>query len=1325
MLLTEQVGWSNAAERACAVASAELMTWARTPDQVREVTTASCPTELIAQGGLGGGRGEYKYPKSDPHDSLVDQQPITAPRIHLINDNGTVRYSATDINNWLACAHSSHLDALLRTDPALKEWKRAHADTEPADAASGPAAARGDQHELAMLQGMIEEGLQVTEIPRPKFDDPDALANAAAATIEAMRLGADVVFQAALVEGPWFGYADFLVRVDGIPSALGDYCYEVRDTKLARKPSASALIQMAHYGAMVETIQGTPPPRLVIWLGTGELFDWPYRDAVPYLRQAQKAFLDFQAELPETVPVPMASCTSCRWFDHCDEEWGEGDLRNVHRLSGRQRELLHAHGIADVEALAAAVDDDRPDGIGDETFSWLREQAQVQVGADEWLTISPQPGVAGIFGTPPAHPLDIYFDLEGDPFAATPTLDYLWAYCDADGKYYYRWAHSPQEERDAFLWFLDELHEREKTGGDWNVYHYNTYEVTSMRRIAQAWPDEVRRGELVAEVDRLVAERFDDLYRRIDVGLRTREGSTSLKIVEKLAGYDRSAQASAVARADDSIKAYETFIASTDEAERAEILEGIRQYNVHDVRATLAVHHWLRQITGDVPDASLITNATDSTGREVTLTGGDEEEYEQSEQVRVRIESTAKLRDQLLAAAAQAQAAGSTLRSGLSANGARLLAEMLEWHRRESIVTFLDSKRLEAWALGQEFRSEGNDSDPSGVAFVDVNGPPESPGSSIAPGTEHESCLLDVEGPLRVDDPLPGKRSKTFHYRCRPGAWKVKAGTAVKTLAFDDLDASFQVELTSHDPRAGAFSFTRAKTPAAFDRMVTAAFFDPPTVWERLMDLAREALLAGLPDLDCSTGVEEFVERECGMGLDEMLASDDAPAIIERLFGARQEIRPWARVPFDVLDRMPPLAAPTMAAGGDESASDRARRIFATMPSGILPVQGPPGTGKTHLGSELIIDQLRAGGANHSVVVGVTANSHKVIDNLLASVVKCAAAEGIEVRVAHVGSKDQVDAETGIEVIGGGSRALATWLDDAADTATPVVVGATKFGWSRADAGCIADLLVIDEAGQLPLADAVAVCGAARRVVALGDPQQLAAPIQAAHDDSVRLSLLEHIIDGQAVMPSEAGVFLDLSYRMHPAVCQVVADLAYDGELLAAPQAAARDIQGPALTVGDGVVEVQPGVAWVPVMGGGDAEVAAVRELAEGLIDGAQVFEGDATARLTGADILVVAPHNAHVNRLDAQLSDLGVRVGTVDKFQGQQAHVVIYSMGRLATSPGDVPFLYELNRVNVALSRARLLAVVVSDPHAVLPPVNTPDQLRMASRFAAAVISG
>ncbi len=343
------------------------------------------------------------------------------------------------------------------------------------------------------------------------------------------------------------------------------------------------------------------------------------------------------------------------------------------------------------------------------------------------------------------------------------------------------------------------------------------------------------------------------------------------------------------------------------------------------------------------------------------------------------------------------------------------------------------------------------------------------------------------------------------------------------------------------------------------------------------------------------------------------------------------------------------------------------------------------------------------------------------MDNLLASVVKRAVAEGIAVRVAHVGKGGDVETGAGIEMIDAGSAALQPWIQSAHNDGEPVVVAATKYGWSREDCAGIADLLIIDEAGQLPLADAVAVSTSARRVVALGDPQQLAAPIQATHDDSVRVSLLEHIAQDRAVLPAEVGVFLDVSYRMHPAVCAVVGDLAYDGKLQSSDVVARRRIGGSDVTVAGQQLVVEPGVSWLPVDGEADSEVAAVLDLVQQLLASVQVSD-ESTEALSVDQILVVAPHNSHVNQLNAKLADTGVCVGTVDKFQGQEAHVVIYSMGRIALAASDVPFLYELNRVNVALSRARLMAVVVSNPAATLPPVSTPAQLLLASPFSLAL---
>jgi superfamily I DNA and/or RNA helicase len=247
------------------------------------------------------------------------------------------------------------------------------------------------------------------------------------------------------------------------------------------------------------------------------------------------------------------------------------------------------------------------------------------------------------------------------------------------------------------------------------------------------------------------------------------------------------------------------------------------------------------------------------------------------------------------------------------------------------------------------------------------------------------------------------------------------------------------------------------------------------------------------------------------------------------------------------------------------------------------------------------------------------------------------------------------------------------------------------------------------------------VAQASRRVVALGDPQQLASPIQASHSEAVRVSLLEHLAQGSAVLPAEVGVFLDVSRRMHPAVCEVVGALAYDGALQAHETAAARSISGPDLVIGGHRIPLKPGVVWLPTEVTEEAQAALVASLVAELVRRASVTEDGRVERLTVDDVLVVAPHNAHVNRIRAALGRSD-RVGTVDKFQGREGHVVVFAQGRPAEKPGDVPFLYEINRINVALSRARLMAIVAAHPDAVFPPVSQPEHLKLASRFARAV---
>lgn len=1180
--------------------------------------------------------------------------------------DGTVMYSATDLLTWKGCGHASWLDAQALTDSDLKDWLAERAAAERARLADGgfpePASVRGDEHEANVRNAMAAAGLQIVDVPRPGRGV--SLAEAARRTEKAMEEKADVVYQAALVDGRWFGYADFLVRVDGVPSRFGDYAYEVRDTKLARTASASALLQMAHYGSMLETLQKAPPPRLVVLLGNGTEFDWSYADAVPYLEELRRRFRAFHDAPVETVAEPVEGCATCRWKDRCDDVWGPGDVLNVHRLSRRQRALLKSAGVATIEALARD-EAPRPEGMTEATFRRLQEQAKAQMGEEEFTLVRPQSRTAGIAGTPAPHDLDIYFDLEGDPYAASPTLDYLWAYCDAEGTYFYRWAHDQDEERRAFLWFLGELQRRDDLGGEWRVYHYNSYEVTAMERIAEAWPDAAESKRLLAEVERLVTTRFDDLYRRVEAGLRMKgeNGRTSLKFVEKVAGYRRDDVATTVGRADESIQAYEAYLRSTDDAYRADLLEGLRQYNEHDVKATRAAHRWLHGLAGQLDDEHLTDEASEYDGP--------------SADVLDRAERTAALQRELIEAATDA-GDGGTVPSGLSAVGATMLAEMLEWHRREFVVAYLDHLRLREWASGH---ADGDAGEPEVTPeWSAVNGD-AAPDTRIRRGTEHESCLVGVTYERTRPAVTNRKNEALVHeYSCSQGAWKLKVGSDVTCVVPTEDGKFVTTALVEHDPAAGTFAIKRRKRPP-LGPFVATPFSERPEVWESLMRLGR-AVLADDPDAA-------------------------------------------SRTALDLLDRRPPLRPDEMTPVDGESAADRAVRLVGAMTGGVLPVQGPPGTGKTTAAARMVLAEVaRAAAAGTVARIGVVANSHKVIDNLLEDVAEQAAERGVDLAIGHVGTDGQV-AAAGVERIPGGG-ALVSWLDGEASRGRPAIAGATKFGWSRIDAVGAVHLLLVDEAGQLTLADALAVAQASERIVALGDPQQLASPIQATHDAAVRLSLLEHLAQGEPVLPPDVGVFLDVTHRMHPDVCTVVGALAYEGELVASEAAAARMIAARddlPVRVDGRLLSVAPGVTWLPVDGDEERQAAVVAELIAGLADAGvtvtdpKVEKGE-PVRLSLDEVLVVAPHNAHVNRITAQVEGR-IEVGTVDRFQGKQAHVVVFAMGQPAEDPGDVPFLYEINRLNVALSRARLTAIVVAHPDAVFPPVSAPEHLRLASRFA------
>jgi AAA domain/RNase_H superfamily len=348
-----------------------------------------------------------------------------------------------------------------------------------------------------------------------------------------------------------------------------------------------------------------------------------------------------------------------------------------------------------------------------------------------------------------------------------------------------------------------------------------------------------------------------------------------------------------------------------------------------------------------------------------------------------------------------------------------------------------------------------------------------------------------------------------------------------------------------------------------------------------------------------------------------------------------------------------------------------------------IAVHGPPGTGKTYTAARVI---ARLVNENH-LRIGVVAQSHAVVENVLQEVVRA----GVD--PSRVAKKTPHQPAPTWQVIK--EHQYPAFIDANAGC----VVGGTAWDFSN-DARVLPgslDIVVIDEAGQFSLANTIAVARAARNLLLLGDPQQLAEVSTGTHPEPVDSSALGWLVDGRDVLPDEFGYFLARTRRMHPAVCRPVSALSYDGRLQPHPVTATRHLEGHA-----------PGLRTLCVEHSGNdtsSPEEAMRIVVEirGLI-GTPWTDDGTTRPLTGGDVLVVAAYNAQVLQVRRHLRDAGlddVRVGTVDKIQGGQAPVVFVSMA--ASTIDDVPrgisFLLHRNRLNVAISRAMYLAVIVRSP--------------------------
>jgi uncharacterized protein len=416
------------------------------------------------------------------------------------------------------------------------------------------------------------------------------------------------------------------------------------------------------------------------------------------------------------------------------------------------------------------------------------------------------------------------------------------------------------------------------------------------------------------------------------------------------------------------------------------------------------------------------------------------------------------------------------------------------------------------------------------------------------------------------------------------------------------------------------------------------------------------------------------------------------------------------RAILDILSKAPPRLSGRgeceSLVHDDDDVLQATTEAVAALDESYVFIQGPPGAGKTYTSAHVIVELLRQGKR-----IGVASNSHKAIHNLLDKVEEIATKRAVKFQ----GIKKSTSGESGY------TGKYITSVTGKADVSLEVELLAGT-AWLFADARFDQhlDYLFIDEAGQVSVANVVAMATSAKNIVLVGDQMQLGQPIQGVHPGEAGRSILEFLLQDRATVPADRGIFLSKTWRLRPEISQFISDAFYEGRLEPASGNTNRQLLFMANMEG-----VSPhGIHFVPVAHSGCSQKSAeegevIKDLYQKLLQQRFQEKPGKIRAMKSDDILVVSPYNVQVNYLSSILPE-GARVGTVDKFQGQEAPVVMVSMTTSGAEylPRDIEFLFSANRLNVAISRAQCLTIVVASPELLATPCRTIEQLRLVNKF-------
>ena len=1107
---------------------------------------------------------------------------------------------------------------------------------------------QGHQHEEVLLQQLEVEGKDVFRQqpvdPEGPLQDEDY-----ANTLAAMQQGRQYIHQAALKNEEIRGWADLLERIEQ-PSVLGAWSYIPIECKLSSHSKPIYLVQACAYCELLEPLLGHRPEHFKLYLG-GRRFElgeegYPVTRFWSWYEQLRQRYRDFRAGFDASQPPEDAPGDHGLWEPFIQQRLEDKrDLILVAGLRQSQRQKLRAAGIPTIDALAGLPADRRVDGVEDAVLARLRDQARIQMASEQrsdgrpaFEVRPPEQQSRGLAMLPAPDHGDIWFDMEGfpDPISGEK-LEYLFGACYRDT------AGALQFQG----WWAHTPAEEKRAFHDF-VEWVETRRVTNpnLHVYHYASYEKTALGSLASRhqvhqalIDQWLREELlVDLLPVVRNGLLVGAPSYSIKKVERLYGDARSEQ---VDNAADSVVQYAEWRKSQD----PKILDDLYAYNEKDCEVTEGLHRFLL----DLPQRATIRFRDNRWGRAAAEEVENEQAsaYERELEVAAR-ELLAELGDPAPAAQDKGKKKAEIVDAdpeamgprGLSRRVHRLVGQLIDFHEREA--------KVEWWEFFHRLQMT----------------PEERQDDSEVIAGAH------LEGVERI------KSSLGFRYR-------FDASQPLKLAAKEGRNHSFAVVPLLRDGQRlqplEQLSLANGKAWSA-DGLLDEDHPDEVTLKATGAALAKAVNLSG----------DQLPQDADLVPLPKLIYRSMLKDLVRLAQGWVFERQPLPPALVHLLERraIPELVELNQRIRQDPGTEAAELTAFLLQADGVgLSLQGPPGTGKTTVTGELIAALVVAGQR-----VAVSSNSNAAINHVLKKAQGCLDARGCDALVVKASSTSSHIAD-GLALVG--SRAQA--LKEADCPANCAVLGGTVFALVKeAHDGAPFDLLVIDEAGQVSLSNLLVMGRVARNILLVGDQQQLSQPSRADHPGESGLSCLDYVMQDHAVVPADRGVFLATSWRMPPGLTEVVSELFYEGQLQAAAGNTANQVDW------DGQSQ---GLMFEPVdhsgnSTGSEEEVDHIAALVERLHGRPYQLASGEQGTLGGDQILVTAPYNVQVNRLKRRLGGKA-RVGTVDSFQGQEAPVAIHSLtaSDADSAPRGLDFLLAPNRLNVAISRAQCLSIVVGSP--------------------------